>query len=111
HLVVEVKLPVTDVGFVQVGQPARLQLTAAAGRRSQPITGTVVHVSPDVVSEPDKEPYVLVRVAPSQDHFVNGNWKYRLRPGSQLSTSILTGERSVLAYVVDPFISGAHAAL
>jgi len=111
RLVVEVKLPVTDVGFVQAGQPARLQLTAAAGRRSPPIDGKVVHVSPDVVTEQDREPYVLVRIAPTRDRFTNGGWEYQLRPGSQLSASILTGERSVLAYIVDPFISGAHAAL
>jgi len=111
RLVVEVKLPVTDVGFVQVGQPTRLQLTASAGRRTQPLQGKVIHVSPDVVSEPQKEPYVLVRVAPESDRFQAGSWQYRLRPGSQLSTSILTGERSVLAYIVDPFRSGIHMAM
>lgn len=111
RLVVETKLPVSDVGFVQVGQHARLQLMASAGRRMHPIGGVVVHVSPEAISEPDKEPYVLVRIAPDADRFVGAASIYRLTPGAHLRTSIVTGERSVLGYLLDPFLAGMHGAL
>jgi adhesin transport system membrane fusion protein len=111
RLVVESKLPVSDVGFVQVGQRARLQLMASAGRRLHPLGGVVVHVSPDAISEPDKEPYVLVRIAPDADQFVGSVGTYRLSPGAHLRTSIVTGERSVLGYLLDPFMAGMHGAM
>ncbi len=37
--------------------------------------------------------------------------KYRLVPGVQVICSILTGQRSVLAYLTDPFLGSFQTAL
>jgi adhesin transport system membrane fusion protein len=111
RLIVEAKLPLADVGFVQNGQQARLQLMASAGRKLKTLQGKVIHVSPDAVTEPEKEPYVLVRIAPEEDHFESGAFTYRLTPGAQIRASIVTGRRSVLGYLLDPFLSSTSGAL
>lgn len=106
RLVVEARLPVGEVGFLRQGQPVRLQLVSAAGRGFQPLNGTVAHISPDSVVEAEQEPFYLVRIAPGGDSFASGDSRYPLRPGVVVDASILTGSRSVLGYILDPFLSG-----
>lgn len=101
-LVVEAKLPITDVGFVKVGQPARL--TVSSGSRSfAPIGAKVTHISPDAVADEKAGSYYVVRLAPEEAVFRQGDEVYPLRPGVQITSAIISGQRSVLSLLVDPF--------
>ncbi|MBF0339815.1 MAG: HlyD family type I secretion periplasmic adaptor subunit [Magnetococcales bacterium] len=106
RLVIEARLPVGEVGFVHPGQSARLQLAGAGSRGFAPMTGSVVHISPDSLNEPQKDPYYLVRITPEQEAFVQGSHRYPLTPGVRVQAAILTGRRSVLATILDPFLVG-----
>ncbi|CAA7619036.1 HlyD family type I secretion periplasmic adaptor subunit [Magnetospirillum sp. SS-4] len=106
RLMVEARLPVGEVGFLRPGQRARLQLVSSSGRGFRPLDGKVIQISPDSIAEQDQEPFYLVRIAPAADAFVDDAVRYPLRPGVEVETSILTGRRSVLKYVLDPFIGG-----
>jgi adhesin transport system membrane fusion protein len=111
RLVVAVKLNAGDVGLVSLGQSARIRLESSSGRRFQPIDGKVVYISSDAITEPEKPPYFLVRIAPSQSEFNDGTMAYRLSPGVQVSASILTGHRTVLQYLFDPLLGRYRGAL
>ncbi|OEJ67253.1 hypothetical protein BEN30_09685 [Magnetovibrio blakemorei] len=104
RLVVEVRLPVGEVGFVRPGQRARLQLVSTAGRGFSPLDGKVTQISPDSIAEQDQQPFYLVRIAPAADAFADDVARYSLRPGVEVEASIVTGSRSVLRYVLDPFL-------
>jgi adhesin transport system membrane fusion protein len=55
--------------------------------------------------------YYKVRIETDKDHFQRGNLEYRLFPGIQVSASIQTGQRTVMEYLLDPFISSATDAM
>lgn len=48
-LLIEVKLPPQDVGFVQVGQTAQIRLASADATRLGKLDGKVIHISPDSI--------------------------------------------------------------
>lgn len=109
-LIVEARLPTYDVGYVRVGQPAKIRLAAAEGSRFGAIDGAVTHVSPDALVSEQGAAYYRVRIETDADHFADGALVYRLYPGMQVQASIVTGGRTVLQYLLDPFVGyGARA--
>lgn len=111
RLVVEVKLNAGEVGLISRGQSARLRLEGAGTQRFRPIDGEVVHISSDVITEPQKPPYFLVRIAPTEMVFSDGVTAYRLSPGVQVSASIVTGHRTVMQYLLGPMLGRFSGAL
>ena len=108
RMIVEVKLPPQDVGFVHVGQKSFIQLASAEASRYGRIEGSVIHVSPDSVINKDAPQgtglttYYTVRIATAKSHFGDGAMKYELTPGVQVTGGIVTGSRTVLAYLLYP---------
>lgn len=103
-LLVEAKLPIGDVGFVRLGAPARLSLPTGASGFST-IDAEVVHISPDsTVDEKNGSSYFIVRLKPKLFVFKRGAESYPLRPGVQVTSAIITGQRSVLSLLMEPFL-------
>jgi len=101
-LIIEAKLPTQDIGYVAVGQTATVRLTSSDAIRFGNLSGSVVEVSPDTLVTPEGMPFYRVRVELVSNVFRNGELRYELFPGMQVVTSIQTGERTVLAYILDP---------
>ena len=103
QLIVDARLPVHDIGYVQVGQSATIRLTSAEARRFDNLSGKVISISPDTLTKEGEEPYYKVRIETARDYFQRGNLKYKLYPGVQVTVGIITGQRTVLSYLLDPF--------
>jgi adhesin transport system membrane fusion protein len=108
-IMVEAKLPTQDIGFIHIGQKAFVQLASAEATRYGRIEGKVVHISPDSVTNKDQAPapgalatYYIVRIETAAGYFGAGDMKYELTPGVQVSAGIVTGSRTVLAYLLYP---------
>lgn len=110
-MVVEAKLAPQDVGYVHVGQVARVQLASADGSRFEHLEGKVSHVSPDTVETQDGTPYYKVRIKTDRDYFESDGQRYQLVPGVQVMCSIVTGTRSVMEYIASPFMGSFRTAL
>lgn len=102
-LLIEARLPIGEVGYVSIGSPARLSISAGGGGYST-VAAKVVHISPDAIAdEKTGASYYLVRLLPETFAFRRGKDSYALRPGVQVSAAILSGSRSVIALLLDPF--------
>ena len=55
--------------------------------------------------------YAAIDIATKRDHFLRGAVRYDLFPGMEVSTSIHTGERTVMEYLLDPFLNARGEAL
>ncbi len=111
RLIIEARLATQDIGFVRAGQEATVRLTATDAMRFDNLTGEVVAVSPDTLTAEDGRPFYRVRIATKRDHFLRGAVRYDLFPGMEVSTSIHTGERTVMEYLLDSFLSARGEAL
>lgn len=109
-LVVEARLPTQDIGYIHEGQAATVKLMSAEAVRFTNIEGKVVQVSPDTIQRGEGPPYYKVRIEVARDYFERRELRYKLVPGVQVRVSILTGKRSVLDYLLDPFLSSFRTA-
>lgn len=110
-LVIDAQLPTQDIGFVRSGQDTVIKLASADAMRFDNLAGKVVSVSPDTLLSPDGRPYYKVRIETLRDHFRRGSIRYELFPGMQVSASIHTGQRTVLEYMIDPFLEARDRAM
>ena len=110
RLVIEAKLSTQDVGYVHPGQRATVRLASTDAARFGNLEGTVVQVSPDTIETTEGIPYYKVRIATERVYFETKDERYRLVPGVQVMCNILTGQRSVLQYLTDPFLGSFQQA-
>ena len=110
-LIIEAQLPTQDIGYVQPGQEALVMLASSDAVRFGNLKGQVIHVSPDAIENADGVPFYKVRITTEKGFFERNGVKYNLVPGVQVMCSIRTGQRSVLAYLTDPFLGSFQTAL
>jgi len=110
-LIIEAKLSPGDIGYVDVGQEARISLSAAEAMRYGDIEGNVTHISPDTFVDEHGGAYYMVRISPDKAFFEKGERRYRLYPGVNVMAKIHTGQRTIADYVFDPFLGGMKSAL
>lgn len=111
-MVVEAKLPLSDIGYVEKGQTADIRLASADGARFAPLKGKVTYISADALkNEKDDTSYYEIRIKPQAQYFSKDKLKYNLYPGMAVSVSILTGQRTIFDYLVQPMVGNLSSAL
>lgn len=110
-LVIEARLPTQDIGYVHPGQTATVKLASADAIRFGNLDGKVIQVSPDTLQTAQGASFYKVRIETERDFFEQRSLRYRLVPGVQVVANILTGQRSVLEYLLDPFLAASRTAL
>jgi len=104
ELVVEAQFPIHEIVYIQSGQHAKVRLLNPDTFSFGQIQGTVENISPDSITTEDGLPYYKVMVKLEKDFFVHKEEIYKLMPGIQVSCSIITGKRTVLEYLLGPFM-------
>ena len=110
-LIIEAKLPLSEIGYVKKNLEAKIRLNTPEGSRFRSIKGKVVFVGADRISSKDEEGFYLVKVETSENSFTRKNEEYKLLSGVPVMVGIITGKRSFMDYFLTPFITGASFAL
>jgi len=103
RLQIEVKLSPTDRGYVTVGQPAEVKITAYDYTRYGGLNGTVVQVAPDTTVTSNGQAYYRL-IVETEKSSLGANGTLPITPGMVASVDIHTGRRSVLRYLVTPVL-------
>jgi HlyD family secretion protein len=110
-----------DVGFVHVGQTAKVKVATYPFQKYGTVQGVVTHVSADASEGPARREPADDAVAPSQNGYrarvalaaqsvaFDGR-SLPLTSGMQVEAEIRLGERSLLEYVLAPFQKAWHEA-
>jgi len=101
-MVFEVKVQPLDIDVVRPGLPAAVRLIAYKQRLTPVLEGIVSWVSADAATD-DKSnaTYFLARIEVNATELRRVP-RVKLYPGMPIDVSIVTGERTLLAYVVQP---------
>ena len=110
-MVAEVKLLNRDAGFISPGQPVAVKLDAFPFSRYGTISGRVLSVSPDAVSDEKLGLIYVVRVALDRNRIDRGDSIVALTPGMMATADIVTGRRSFLSYLTSPIDETRDTAL
>lgn len=111
RLIIEAKLPLSEIGYVKKNLEAKIRLNTPEGSRFRSIKGKVIFVGADRISGKDEEGFYLVKVETSENSFARKNEEYKLLSGVPVMVGIITGKRSFMDYFLTPFITGTSFAL
>lgn len=104
RLVVSARIRIQDVDNVAVGQTADIRLTAFKMRSTPTLTGEVTYVSADSLTDPVSGlPYFRATVSldDAEIHRLDGK---ELTPGMPAEVIVKAGERTTLAYLMQPIL-------
>lgn len=105
-LLVEAKLSPSDIGFVSIGQPAKVKIDAFDYTIYGDMKGKVSYISADTLQESQAQgetPYYRIHVRTEGRSF-SGRPQEELQilPGMTATVEVLTGENTILNYLLKP---------
>ena len=106
-LVLDVRIQPQDIGFVKIGMPARIKLTAYDYSIFGTVEGEVISVSPDLVpgTSEQEPPAYQARIETRGPVPQRQGKPVALLPGMQASVDIITGNKTVLEYLSKPIVA------
>ncbi len=105
ELIMEALVRPQDIGFVRVGQGARVKVTAYDFALFGSLEGRVQSISPDVVTNEKGETFYNVRVETKTRAMDTLDKKLPVIPGMQVQVDIITGSKTVLQYLSKPLVA------
>lgn len=112
QLRVEGRIDPRDIGYVYVGMPASIKLSAFDFSIYGTLSGEVVHVGADtVVDENDREqrPYYEVFIELQSTKLEGPTDAVEIRPGMQAEIELQSGQKTVLQYLLKPLFKTTEA--
>lgn len=112
ELVIEAYLDPADVAFVRPGQDVRVTITAYDPTRYGTIAARIVRIGADAVTRPDRDQMVFVVEIRTLDVLTDADGEpVEILPGMLAQVDILSGRRTVLAYLTEPIVRVKDRAL
>jgi adhesin transport system membrane fusion protein len=113
-LLIEANVHPSDIGFIRLGQKATVKLSAYDFSIYGGLNGIVEGISADtIIDEHDKkgESFYVIRIRTQRNYLITNKKPLYIMPGMQATVDILTGEKSVLDYLLKPILKTKQAAL
>ncbi len=107
-LIIEAKIAPKDIAFIQPGQTAMIKFSAYDFSIYGGLDATVDHISADTITDEQDNTYYLVRLSTQQTQIAG---RYDIIPGMTAQVDIITGEKSITAYLLKPIIRATSQAL
>ena len=102
-LIVEAYIDPKDIAKIEVGQKARLSLTAYDAAKYGYLTGMLLKVSADAVYREEKQSYMYTIEVELLDNLIDSKGKtVPLNPGMIAQVDIIRGQQTVLEYFWQP---------
>lgn len=111
-LLVETRVTPKDIAFIKVGDKALVKVTAYDFSTYGGLDGRVVQVSADsIYDETTREAYFNVIVETTRAYLMARGRQLPITPGMMTDTQIITGQKSVLSYLLKPVMKARSDAL
>jgi adhesin transport system membrane fusion protein len=111
QLLVEAKINPKDIAFLYPDQPAVVKITAYDFAVYGGLKGKVKAISPDAVTNEDGDSFYLVSILTEDSALMRKGEVLPIIPGMIASVDILTGEKTVMEYLLKPFIKTLNESL
>jgi adhesin transport system membrane fusion protein len=111
-LLVEARIRPQDIAFLHPGQEAMIKFTAYDYTIYGGLKGKLEQIGADTVQdEQKKETFYVIKLRTERSHLGTDEKPLLIIPGMVASVDIITGEKSVLSYLLKPIIKSRAEAL
>lgn len=110
-LLIEARIRPQDIGFLHPGQKAMVKITAYDFSIYGGLQGTLEQIGADTVKDEKGTTYYIVRVRTQKNYLGTRERPLYIIPGMVATVDIVTGKKSILDYILKPFIAAKENAL
>lgn len=110
-LLVEAKVRPADIAFLRPGQPATVKVTAYDFSIYGGLDAVVEGISADTITDDQGERFYRIRVRTTDSTLDKAGTSLPIIPGMTTQVDILTGEKTVMDYLLKPILKAKHNAL
>jgi membrane fusion protein, adhesin transport system len=110
-LLVEAKVRPADIAFLRPGQPATVKVTAYDFSIYGGLDAVVEDISADTITDEEGERFYRIRVRTTGGALEKAGAPLPIIPGMTTEVDILTGEKTVLDYLLKPILRAQQTAL
>ena len=104
-LIINAKVEPKDISSIKIDDAVRIQLSAYESSRYGSLDGKVTRISPDAIVDKDNgSSYYQIDVAIESDMRLLDGSIVTLMPGMTATVDVLTGKRTILAYLWQPIV-------
>lgn len=103
-LLIETKIRPQDIAFLHPGQRAIVKFTAYDYTIYGGLEGKLEQISPDTVTDKDGKSYYVIRLRTDKNHLGSDSKPLLIIPGMVASVDIITGKKTILAYLMKPIL-------
>lgn len=111
QLLVEAKIRPSDIAFLHPGQKAVVKITAYDFSIYGGLTGQLVDISADTIANEKGEHFYRVRVRTDESTLKRKGEVLPIIPGMVAGVDIMTGHKTVMEYLLKPFIKTLRTAM
>nr|WP_052281884.1 HlyD family type I secretion periplasmic adaptor subunit [Kluyvera genomosp. 1] len=103
-LLIEAKIRPQDIAFLRPGQEAIVKFTAYDYTIYGGMKGKLEQISPDTVTDKDGKSFYVIRLRTDKNHLGSDEKPLIIIPGMVASVDIITGKKTILAYLLKPIL-------
>jgi adhesin transport system membrane fusion protein len=107
-LILEAKVAPKDIAFLRPGQPAMVKFTAYDFSTYGGLEAKLEHIGADSITDEKGNTFFLVRVRTNKSRL---GANLPIIPGMVAEVDIITGKKSILAYLLKPVLRAKQGAL
>jgi membrane fusion protein, adhesin transport system len=111
NLLIEAKVRPADIGFLHPGQAAMVKVTAYDFSIYGGLKGVVEDISADTISDDKGESFYRIRVRTHDTALEKAGQPLPITPGMTTQVDILTGQKTVMDYLLKPILKAKQRAL
>lgn len=111
QLIVEANVRPADIAFIYPGQPATVKLTAYDYAIYGGLKGKVTDISADSITNEKGESFYRVRVRTDENHLTRKGEVLNIIPGMVATVDIQTGKKTIMEYLLKPFIKTLRSSM
>jgi adhesin transport system membrane fusion protein len=111
QLVVEAQIKPSDVAFLHPGQEATVKITAYDFSIYGGLKGELTGISADTITDEKGESFYKIRITTNENTITRNGENLPIIPGMVASVDILTGEKTVMEYIMKPLIKSLSQAM
>ncbi|GAG82213.1 unnamed protein product, partial [marine sediment metagenome] len=104
QITLEVKVSPAEIGFIHSGQTASVRISAYDYSVYGTLDAKISNIAADVVTDKEGNDFYEVKLKSDKNYLGDDAQALLIRPGMAVTASIRTDKRSLLSYIIRPFV-------